>query len=80
MGEMTPREEDMLCQAIIDAIADYDTTPEKAAAILEAAKGEWSAIYENRAEEQWIERQRFDSALARKLKSLADMDAARALK
>ena len=77
---MTPRDEDLLCQAILDAIADFDPTPEQAAAVLETASGEWRAIRERRAEEQWIERQRFDGALARKLKGLADMDAARALK
>lgn len=77
---MTPRDESNLCEAILDALADYDPSPEDAAAILEDAKGEWRAIYENRAEEQWIERQRFDSALARKLKGLADTDAARNLK
>ena len=78
--KMTPRDQDHLCQAIIDVIADYDPSPEDAAAVLEDAKGEWRAVCENRAEAQWIDRQRFDSALARKLKGLADMDAARALK
>lgn len=70
---MTPKDEDILCQAILDAISDYDPDPDEAAAVLETAKGEWRAIYENRAEEQWIERQRFDGALARKLRELADM-------
>lgn len=77
---MTPNDEAAMVEAIISALADYDPTPEEAAIALETAKGEWQAIRENRAEEDWIDRQRFDYALARKLNALAVADAARALK
>lgn len=77
---MTPKDESTLHESILDAIADYCPSPEQLALILADVSTDWREIYANKAEEAWIDSQRFDTALARKLKSMADADEARRLK
>lgn len=77
---MTPKDESTLHESILDAIADYCPSPEQLALILADVSTNWREIYANKAEEAWIDSQRFDAALARKLKSMADADEARRLK
>ena len=67
---MKPRDEQLLCDAILAAIAGFDPKPEEVEFILSDVWESWKDIRENVSDEAWCDRQQFSRELR---KALADM-------
>jgi len=69
---MKPRDEQLLCDAILAAIAGFDPKPEDVESILSDAWESWEDIHENVLDEDWCDRQQFSPELRKALADLRD--------
>jgi len=70
--KMKPRDEQLLCDAILVAIAGFDPTPEEVEFVLKDALTTWSDIHGNVNNEAWCNDPQFSRELRKALTDLRD--------
>lgn len=70
--KMKPRDEQLLCDAILAAIAKFDPKPEEVEFILLDVWESWNDICEKVNDEAWCDRQQFSRELRKALADLRD--------
>jgi len=77
----SPKSRDsLIVESIVEILTGWDCDITEARDLLANALTDYAEEYERRAEEQWLERQTFDNALAMKCEAQARADEARGLK
>lgn len=77
----SPKSRDsLIVESVVEILTRWDCDLTEARDMLANALTDYAEEYERRAEEQWLERQTFDNALAAKCDAQARMDEARRLK
>lgn len=69
---MKPRDEQLLCDAILVAIAGFDPKPEEVEFVLKDALTSWTGIHENVNDEAWCEDPQFSRELRKALAGMRD--------